>query len=244
MLVRGSEHADGNGKRAAPGSRPSTVAGQAKFGLLFALLIFVGVFAAILYLVSFPEPEGQTEIESDLDGPEREVPPSERPKEVAIGSRASLEQPQSSVPSETAAEVEQFLGQECVVTWEGTTKVSTYPSGQVAIKAETHLGVKHGPFRAWFDNGHVSSEGNYKGGRRDGTWRFFHKNGQLAWLGAYTEGQRVGVWEDYYPTGIIQSLGEYQDGERQGLWFFYDQDGEIDVEESGVFLNGELVEPL
>ena len=63
------------------------------------------------------------------------------------------------------------------------------------------LVVRHGPSRAWFDNGQVASEGTYRDGERHGRWTFWYVNGQVRLEATYHRGSKVGVWKRWSRNG-------------------------------------------
>ena len=40
-------------------------------------------------------------------------------------------------------------------------------------------GQKHGPFKTWYDNGQIESDGQFSNGVRSGYWRYWSRSGQL-----------------------------------------------------------------
>ncbi len=120
-------------------------------------------------------------------------------------------------------------------------------------------GKRDGPWKEYYLNGALRSEGAYDDGKRVGDWKFYHSNGQLEQVGSYTrDGKEDGIWTWYYPDGQmlreegyylgmldgpsveydefgqIVSEGEYIEDYREGLWKF----NYGDFREEGEYLNG------
>jgi hypothetical protein len=53
---------------------------------------------------------------------------------------------------------------------------------------------RHGPARAWYDDGALHLEERWAEGRRDGPFVEYHRNGRKARAGDYREGERTGRW--------------------------------------------------
>ncbi len=48
------------------------------------------------------------------------------------------------------------------------------------------------------------------------------------------------VWTHWYESGQKQSEGTYENRKRQGQWTFWNEDGSIDEDRTGVYEEGEL----
>ncbi len=67
----------------------------------------------------------------------------------------------------------------------------------------TDRGTRHGPYRRWYADGQIASEGEF----------------------AYD--LRHGMWLEFHPNGVIREEGEYSDDERIGTWTTWGSDGEV-----------------
>lgn len=72
--------------------------------------------------------------------------------------------------------------------------------------------VRHGEFRAFYENGSVASEGSYQDGLENGPWKDFHDNGKVAAEGAYIGGKEHGVWSYYAADGALEETVEFDHG--------------------------------
>jgi len=69
-------------------------------------------------------------------------------------------------------------------------------------KTETGaLGAKQGPYKSWYENGQLASEGGYQNGQRHGSWIFYHSNGQKRLEAGYNQGQKAGTWTHWSREG-------------------------------------------
>ena len=111
--------------------------------------------------------------------------------------------------------------------------------------------------------------GNYIDGKLEGPVETYHENGQLQSKGNYSKGLPVGIHLEYFPSrdsngeeeqwfdifteedfyekkkkwvyeGVNKSKGTFKNGKRDGLWETYDPEGNL--ESSGVYKDGELIE--
>lgn len=82
------------------------------------------------------------------------------------------------------------------------TEIS-YEDGKIHFRYTRYLNqdatqwIRHGLFQAYYPNGQLASEGNYKNGKEDGLWIDYHQNGQVAAKGFYCNGLEIGEWEFY-----------------------------------------------
>jgi antitoxin component YwqK of YwqJK toxin-antitoxin module len=84
-----------------------------------------------------------------------------------------------------------------------------------------------GVWKAFFADGVVSEEGQYKGGVRDGTWRTFHRKGALLDETTWENGVRNGPYREHYPTGEIKIVGTYLRDIRAAQWSAYYMNGKL-----------------
>lgn len=87
---------------------------------------------------------------------------------------------------------------------EGVVMTEAWPNGYPKIRA-TYVAasdedgrVLQGAYRAWYQSGQVSEEGQYKDGKREGTWHFWTPAGEVdtARTGSYLGGLRTGPEAD------------------------------------------------
>ncbi|NTU80110.1 MAG: hypothetical protein HGA45_12010 [Chloroflexales bacterium] len=86
--------------------------------------------------------------------------------------------------------------------------------GSLAMEYGMRGGVRHGPFRTYWENGQASEEATYVDGKEHGLTRQYDAEGAL--IGSYTmdHGTRVDLWFDR--VGVLSEERHYLDGERHG----------------------------
>ena len=67
---------------------------------------------------------------------------------------------------------------------------------------------KNGVYRAYYPNGQLKIEGNYKDGKEDGFWTVWYENGKKKAEGNYKNGDQVGKWTIYNEDGSVKLVYE------------------------------------
>ncbi len=57
--------------------------------------------------------------------------------------------------------------------------------------------------------------------------KFFYENGKISSEGNFTNGKPTGLWKSYYPSGILKTEGTRKNDKLDSLWKFYDETGNI-----------------
>jgi len=92
-------------------------------------------------------------------------------------------------------------------------------------------GLRDGPWKEYYPNGALKSEGLYDEGKRIGQWKFYHPNGQLEQIGSYNkEGKEDGQWTWYYANGNLLREESYFNGMIDGHSVEYEKDGTVIAE--------------
>ena len=98
-------------------------------------------------------------------------------------------------------------------------------------------GDRDGPWKDYYNDGKLKSEGNYDNGKQTGLWKYYHQNGKIEQTGKFNkQGKPDGTWKWYFDTGQLLKEENYRNGLREGLSAQYDETGQV-VEE-GEFVNG------
>jgi len=84
-----------------------------------------------------------------------------------------------------------------------------YESGNVKIEGALVDGLRTGVWYAYFENGVVQSEYNYKAGRREGKCVVRYENGQTYYEGLWENDVKVGSWSYYLESGDLGSTIDY-----------------------------------
>jgi antitoxin component YwqK of YwqJK toxin-antitoxin module len=93
-----------------------------------------------------------------------------------------------------------------------------YQSGEVQFRydqyraADGQRWIRHGPFREFYANGQVATEGEFEDGLQQGLWRDYHENGQVAAEGYFVDGAEDGVWNFWNAKGKAEETIVYRDG--------------------------------
>lgn len=125
--------------------------------------------------------------------------------------------------------------------------------GERVLSETTYAyGVKHGPYKSWYDNGQVHEEGQFEDGLKAGAWTRYNKNGNVAKRWSYklglvhgvstiyssTDSEQVvskrtfmlgrehGPAEEYY-GGPLSGRGEVRNGQKHGAWTYFHRDGKV-----------------
>jgi antitoxin component YwqK of YwqJK toxin-antitoxin module len=88
------------------------------------------------------------------------------------------------------------------------------------------LASRFGPFRSWYENGILRTEGAYKRGNRDGTFSGWHSNGQKKEEGNYVDGKLDGPWIHYDQDGNKSHSYTYKEGKKEGLFISWYENGQ------------------
>jgi len=86
-----------------------------------------------------------------------------------------------------------------------------------------------------YENSRKKMEGTYLNERRNGNWRAWYNDGKLWSEGEYKDGKRHGPGTVYHPNGRKYIESFYTEDEKTGKWRFYDTAGtvikEVDFEQ-------------
>lgn len=98
-------------------------------------------------------------------------------------------------------------------------------------------GVKDGPWKEFYSDGQLRSEGSYRNGKKIGKWRFYHPNSNLEQEGNFNnQGNADGIWKWYYDNNSLMREESYMNGKQEGLFTEYDENGRIIVQ--GEYVDG------
>ena len=116
------------------------------------------------------------------------------------------------------------------------TIIKRHGTGAVAEQYETlqslaHGGavVRDGPFTAYYPNGRVAINADYRLGRRTGVQRVWHNNGKLAEEATFNARDKMeGVYTAYHFNGEVKETCMFDhDGRRQGTATVWHDNGEM-----------------
>ena len=91
-------------------------------------------------------------------------------------------------------------------------------------------GFKQGPWKEYYEDGNIMSEGVYKNNLPINEWKYYHKNGKIEQQGKYSsKGLPVGEWKFFYPSGNILKKEFYVNGELNEEYLEYSDSGNVIV---------------
>lgn len=105
-------------------------------------------------------------------------------------------------------------------------------------------GEKHGPFVNRGENGEVVRRGSYRHGAEEGLFQYFGPNGEFAAQQWYQDGVLSGPSVCLHKSGFVESCGLFKQGKRNGVWLFFKDNGSVDTEKSGMYVEGRKVKEL
>ena len=85
----------------------------------------------------------------------------------------------------------------------------------------------NGEYKAFFTNGKLKEQGQYRNDTATGQWSYFYETGQPKMKGELKNGSNWGEWLYYYENGLPSMQGPIYDGKRQGDWTHYYENGSI-----------------
>ena len=100
-------------------------------------------------------------------------------------------------------------------------------------------GKPDGRWRAWFDNGSICTESNYKDGVKDGLFIWWYENGQKKLQECYKDDEIVGITTMWHENGQKKSEVNFDNGIKDRVYIWFDKNGK--KEERGTYKDGELI---
>jgi antitoxin component YwqK of YwqJK toxin-antitoxin module len=68
---------------------------------------------------------------------------------------------------------------------------------------------RHGPARAWYDDGALHVEETWVNGQREGPYLEYHRNGRKAHQGDYRRDDKVGTWTLWFEDGGLEERSDF-----------------------------------
>lgn len=126
-----------------------------------------------------------------------------------------------------------------------------HENGELAAQGSYLGGLAEGVWVYYESSGAVDAEltGVYENGQRISSWfeqgvRSGTLNSGIKQKAEYLHGLRNGPAMSTYPSGEPKAEGNYKNGLRTGPWTFWDRDGQVDPELSGLYRLHVRVAPL
>jgi antitoxin component YwqK of YwqJK toxin-antitoxin module len=74
------------------------------------------------------------------------------------------------------------------------------------------LGLRHGPFTHWYENGARSSAGQYVDDKAAGEFKTWYNDGKVQSTKVFNKGEKTGVWTQFDRQGRKISEVAYRNG--------------------------------
>ena len=92
------------------------------------------------------------------------------------------------------------------------------------------LEVRKGAY-AFYENGFVKEEGDYKKGHKNGIWKKYGDDAKIKEKLSYYYGKLMGDYQAFWPNGNLKSTGKYSNDKKVGLWEYYYSDSKLAIRE-------------
>lgn len=102
-----------------------------------------------------------------------------------------------------------------------------YQNGQLSYEAEYKNGEINGKGVKYYPNGKKWEEYYCENDEYEGTVKRYHPNGKLSFEGNYFNGQRDSICTYYYDNGQISIQGNYELDDAEGEFIYYERSGKI-----------------
>ena len=111
---------------------------------------------------------------------------------------------------------------------QGTWTYYSEPDNKLLAREEYRKGELDGEVvRYYAETGQKLEVIHYTMGNRNGPYKKYFPNGQLMTEGNYKDDLLDDLFITYYPGGEVQARGYYREGRQIGNWEFYDEAGGI-----------------
>ncbi len=79
----------------------------------------------------------------------------------------------------------------------------------------------------YYNNGKERMKGVIKEGKREGLWQAWYENGNLWSEAEYKNGTNHGISVTYFESGKKRYEGKFETGKKIGIWKYYNEKGEL-----------------
>jgi TonB family protein len=101
-----------------------------------------------------------------------------------------------------------------------------HPEKLTLIEQKTYstsaLTMLHGPYKSFWDDGSIRTQGAYHKGKMHGSWLECEPGKGKSSCGPYRHDQKEGVWTHMDTTGLMEYVYVWEDGCRHGKYYEYD----------------------
>ena len=104
------------------------------------------------------------------------------------------------------------------------------------------IGRMQGPWKEYYPNGQIKSQGDYLNSKRIGDWTFTYVNGKLEQKGKYDKkGKAQGPWKWYYESGNVWREETYRNDMQDGVMTEY---ADMAKDSAKIITKGEFIDGL
>lgn len=82
----------------------------------------------------------------------------------------------------------------------------------------------------FYEKGSKKMAGAFTSDKRDGIWKAWYEDGTLWSEGEYKDGKRNGPGTTYHPNGKKHLEGNYKEDAQVGIWKIWDENGNLEKE--------------
>lgn len=118
-----------------------------------------------------------------------------------------------------------------------------HPDKLTLIEQKTYstaaLTMLHGPYKSFWDDGSIRTQGAYHYGKMHGSWLECEPGKGKSSCGPYRNNHKEGVWTHMDTTGLMEYVYSWEEGSRHGKYYEYDTLGHKINE--GIYMGDTLV---
>lgn len=111
-----------------------------------------------------------------------------------------------------------------------------FPDGDVQTEIEYKDGIPNGEIKSWSKKDVKQVEGFVDNGKRTGTWKLYFESGKLKKQATYQNDIENGEEIFWFENGNLQKKGSYTNGRLNGKYEWYFENGQ--KKQEGFFVNG------
>jgi antitoxin component YwqK of YwqJK toxin-antitoxin module len=89
-------------------------------------------------------------------------------------------------------------------------------TSSLAVYESDDQETKHGSYIAYYENGSVRTQAQYRHGQLEGRFESWYSTGQKESSGNYVNGAQDGQWSWWHPNGMRRAVSQYDQGKLAG----------------------------
>ncbi len=116
------------------------------------------------------------------------------------------------------------------------------PDHKLIAREQYKDGEMHGENLTYYaETGEILESTHYEEGMKNGPYKKYFPDGKLMTEGKYLNDQLNGLFISYYPNGQVQVRGTYRMGRQTGNWEYFDESGGILTREDFLIDQGDTI---